>query len=77
MQSCASCPLEAMKDFTKADVFHILFYLLKMSVSAGQRGGWASGNLWAVLRGGVGDSSSFPQPGLSLAFPHPQPRACF
>lgn len=24
MQSCASCPLEAMKDFTKADVFHIL-----------------------------------------------------
>ena len=29
MQSCASCPLEAMKDFTKADVFHLLFYLFK------------------------------------------------
>lgn len=38
-------------------------------MGAGQRAGWASGSLGGVLRGGVGDSSFFPLPGL--AWPSP------
>lgn len=48
MQLCASCPLEATKDFTKADVFHILFYLFKNVCEC-----WAEGwvGFWEAVGG--------------------------
>lgn len=56
---------------------HFVLSFKKTHTDAGQRAEWASGSLGEALRGGVGDSSSFPPAWARPGLPPPSAQSQF